>query len=301
MEYDLSWPTETVPDTSEEYFVWQDHNVNRIMDFHGDPSNAAISVFSDGNHHMALQESIQRFSDQFLSGRGVFYLTLPPNVINPIIQQGGIQLANLRLTVSPDVIIGPRQFVGSHHEQNKCAEPAPFAYSLGNSFIFSRDSNRPFSKVSDLFHENLKLFISNPEREKASFDVYWNTLKAMVKSEGASEEQVKQWFDLGSSRWVIGQYVHHREAPKAVVEGTADCSLVYHHLALRYSRIFEEIVCVPGFGSGTTEVAKEQEQTQYYISQWGDSGEDARQFVAFMSSDEVNEIYRSHGLQGGKI
>jgi len=54
----LDWPSETVL-AEDKIEQWHQPVSNRVLDFHGDPIKANLVVFSDGNHHMALLQSLQ--------------------------------------------------------------------------------------------------------------------------------------------------------------------------------------------------------------------------------------------------
>lgn len=56
----LPWPDELPTNLPERITRWQQALSNRALDIHGDPTAADLVVFSDGNHHMALAETIRR-------------------------------------------------------------------------------------------------------------------------------------------------------------------------------------------------------------------------------------------------
>jgi hypothetical protein len=90
-----------------------------------------------------------------------------------------------------------------------------------------------------------------------------------------------------------GESIHHREAPQAIADGSADCAIVFRHLALRYARIFPgrfEIVALAPEGdpdnlAGATHVAL-----------IGDGGEWGPALVAFLAGAAAQDAYRRHGL-----
>ena len=55
----LPWPPEAAryPDDAVRSFVAP--GSNWVLDFHGDPHRAGLAIFSDGNHHMALEAVVR--------------------------------------------------------------------------------------------------------------------------------------------------------------------------------------------------------------------------------------------------
>ena len=290
----LDWPEERAIENMPLY-QWSDYNANVMLDFHGNPIAAPLSIFSDGNHHMALRESLSTFAKQHLENEELFYLTLPPHVLTQIIQQQTIQLGNINLTLKPDVVIGPLGFVETQAKRLGFCPATPFAKSLGNSFLMRKDLNVTIQSFRQLMDSDLRLFISNPNREKASFDVYWESLQRFAHAEGISQDDVDAWFQLDNPRLVFGEHVHHREAPEALALNNADISLLYHHLALRYTRIFpQHFVLSHVAQSGQDDCSDSHIRTQYFIS--ANDTSLAQSLFNFMVSETTEKIYRHHGL-----
>ena len=74
---------------------------NICLDFHGDPSRARLVVFSDGNHHMALQETLGLFVGQYPDVGDVYYTTTPPRVAVEMLEAGRILVGNLGISATP--------------------------------------------------------------------------------------------------------------------------------------------------------------------------------------------------------
>ena len=51
----LNWPGEKVNRVQLESAAWFQPHSNYCLDFHGDPHQSELAVYSDGNHHMALR------------------------------------------------------------------------------------------------------------------------------------------------------------------------------------------------------------------------------------------------------
>lgn len=294
---DLPWPLEASLSNSDE-LRWHASASNRVLDFHGDPASAQLTVFSDGNHHMALAQSLQAFAVQFPAVGEVFYVTLPPAVLLPLMARPAVRLGNLRLTLRPHIFISPLDVLDALAARKQAQPPTAFARSRGCALLVARGNPRQVGGLDALLRDDIRLFISNPERERASFVVYSETLCTLAQRAGLDARALAARLETGTPGCMHGQRVHHREAPTAVALGHADVAVLYHHLALRYVRAFPDrfdMVALPGstdVGAFTDHVV-----TTYGIALLGDGGPWGASLQAFMQQDTVAEIYRHHGLE----
>ena len=291
----LNWPEEQACGETP-YFRWDQPGSNICLDFHGDPVNAQLVVFSDGNHHMALRECLDLFSQKNKSLSGIFYATTPPGPIVGMLRDGGLQMGNLIIRVSPHIFISPPEVLDNLVADGFMPEHSPFVQNQGNVMLVKKGNPKQIFKVSDLRREDVRLFLSNPETEKASFTAYFNTLKAIASEEspdlGFPDDKIKQ------GQVVFGKRIHHREAPQAVADDSADVAIVFYHLALRYIRIFPSLFEMVPLG-GT--VSDPQPVSGNIISLThagiiGDGGEWGAALIQFLSTSTVSEIYTYHGL-----
>lgn len=293
----VRWPLEAASAVDAE-FRWDDGSANRVLDMHGDPTRAQLTVVSDGNHHMALQACAQAFVANHDGLDDIFYLTLPPPALSPMLEAGGLWMGNLRLPVRPHVVLGPRGLVRRHMDSGLLAPPAKaFARSRGNVLLVRKGNPLGIESVGDVMRPDVRLFISHPEREKASFEVYANTLCNMAEAEGFEAGPLKENLRHAQSGVVHGRAVHHREVPAAVAGGVADTAMVYFHLGLRYTRIFPELfdmVMLPGSDADAPHPL--QEVTQYYVGQAAQPGAWGAALVEFLLSEGGRALYREHGL-----
>jgi len=297
--YTLDWPKESAIPGHESEFSWHDLGTNRVLDFHGDPVHAGLSILSDGNHHMALLDSVQHYLKNNPDLKDIFYVTLPPQVLNGILEQREIHIANLKINIQPDVYIGPENILQNWHQKRAVDTPALFARSRGLAWLIRKDNPTGFSSISDLLSGKFRFFISNPVSEKASYQVYHDTLCKLAQQQALNSNELSTSLSKGCP-WVMhGRFVHHREAPEAIASKQADVAMVYYHLALRYTRIFPDIFeMMPLPGSGTEQVSADQEITEYAIARVRDGNQHAADFCDYMKGETVADIYQRHGLQG---
>ena len=293
MPLQLDWPRENADDPELTQSRWFHPSSNHCLDFHGDPDASQLRVFSDGNHHMALEETLESFraSHQLSS---VFYCTTPPKVYLDWMQSGAIEIGNLRLSVSPDIVIGPDDILEKLFAEDKVCRTAVFAQSRGNSFLVRRNNPKNIREVKDLLREDVRLFLSNPVTESASHTVYRQTLEGSAARDGLPSAAIGDLLESGE-RVHFGELIHHREAPQAIADGCADVAVVYDHLALRYTRIFPETFDRIPLAKGEHNII-----TRYAVGLVRESSELACDAFRHMLSDSTKSIYRHHGLQASQ-
>jgi hypothetical protein len=295
-EDELPWPLEAARQVDAE-FVWNDGRFNRVLDFHGDPLGAGAVVFSDGNHHMALEETLRAFVAEQPEVGDVFYVTLPPSVLLPLLEGGILRLGNLCLPVQPHVFISPMEVLETLVDRGRVQHLRRFARSRGCALLVNRGNPCGVSGVHDLFRTEVRLFISNPERERASFSVYSETLHQLAQAAGFDADTLTARLASGHPNCMHGQRVHHREAPAALAAGRADVAVLYHHLALRYVRAFpDRFEMVPLPGSAESGPFPQHVVTTYGVGLVEAGGTWGARLHEFVLGQQAAAIYRAHGL-----
>ncbi len=291
MDTRLNWPIEATQPEYAQGFEWNQAGSNLCLDFHGDPVAAKLVVFSDGNHHMALEASCQAFLKQHPEVNDIFYATTPPKVILQSVLQGGVLMGNLRLNVMPHVFISPENILDKLVDKQLIFSHQPFARSQGNVLLVKKGNPKTINSIADLLREDVRLTISNPITETASYEVYKQTLLEVAQQQGLDVSAFADLIDKDSTRVVFGESIHHREVPQTLFAERADVAVVYHHLALRYTRIFPDDFEFIEIKSHTPVT------TDYHIGLMNEAGNWGQAFVDFMLSDDALKLYKQHGLQ----
>lgn len=292
----LPWPREIGHDPGDEGRVFQEPGSNRILDFHGDPIRAGLCVFSDGNHHMALEATVRQFIADNPQVGDVFYTTTPPAPLLDAVGGRPLLVGNLVLSITPHVFIGPGDVLERLVAAGHMASHRPFMQSRGNVILVRTGNPKGVRGVEDLFSGNVRLALSNPESEKVSYSVYAQTLRGLAAEAGVGKEAVDRV--LAADGIVYSRIIHHREIPEILAQGRADAAVVYYHLALRYCRIFPDVFGFVGIG-GVPDGAPSPANvtTLYHVGLIGDGGSWGARFSDFMLSAKVAAIYADHGLR----
>lgn len=290
----LNWPVETVRPAAREIPRFVQAGSNICLDFHGDPARAKLVVFSDGNHHMALQEALQAFVRANPEVDDVFYSTTPPSVALQLLCAGHLDLGNLRISISPNVFIGPPAVLERLVTGGLMHSHQAFARSRGIALLVRKGNPKGISGVESLNHPDVRLFISNPDNEKVSHEIYADCLRQLASQQGLPADFLDSSAERAATdRIMHGESIHHREAPQAIADGRADAAVVFYHLALRYQRIFPdlfELVQLAGKSGNTCNSGS------IHCGLVGGGGEWGAGLMQFLLGETTAAIYDKHGL-----
>ncbi len=291
----LDWPSETarpLDDGAAELCV---PGSNLVLDLHGDPTVAQLVVFSDGNHHMALADTLAAFLRAVPEAQDIFYATTPPRVVVEALKTGKLATGNLSLKVHPHVFIGPEEVLKGLESEGLVRSALPVMRSRGLAILVARDNPKGIKSATDLLGSDVVLAISNPVTEAASFGLYEAAMEALAAPARAASQDVRSY--LRSDMVIKSAVIHHREIPQLIASGAADASLIYAHLALRYTRIFpDRFEMIEVDLSQLPDAARFC--TIYHAALVGEGGAFGPAFLDYFSSEDAAKIYRSHGLDG---
>ncbi|MDD9878876.1 MAG: substrate-binding domain-containing protein [Magnetovibrio sp.] len=290
----LPWPREAATDGDPGRPSLAQPDSNICLDFHGDPARAGLVVYSDGNHHMALEACAARFLADNPDAVDVFYATTPPGPLLRALDAGGLDIGNLTLSRAPHVFVGPPEILDKAVAAGRMETHAAFAESRGNALLVRTGNPENIAGAADLMRDDIVVAISNPVSEAASFQVYADTLMAQAGADGAA---LRARLETAGPNVVHSRTIHHREVPQLIAAGRADVAMVYYHLALRYTRIFPdafEIVDADAFEGAP---APGQQITAYHLGLIDGGGDWGGRFQAFMHADVAASLYEEHGLR----
>lgn len=294
--HELDWPIEAALKASTTLSDFVVPRSNIVLDFHGDPVRAGVAVFSDGNHHMALEESLAAFAELNPKVGDIFYATTPPRVIIEALRDGGVQLGNMTLSVQPHVFISPTDVIDALMADGYLSQRAAYKRSRGNTLLVRKGNPKNIHGIADLLRDDVRFAISNPVTEKASYSVYRDTLCGLASKAGLSSDDMQTKIDNAAA---LSQLIHHREIPQILADDRADIAPVYYHLGLRYTRIFPATFDMVALSplSGEPGATENNITSTYDIGLVGDGGDWGLKLYEFLRADAtVIEIYRKHGL-----
>jgi len=291
----LPWPEETLS-SGRNIPEWHHPGSNFCLDFHGDPLKAGLVVFSDGNHHMALRETLALFHQTHPAVEQIFYATTPPGPVLLLLKHGSLRIGNFILSARPHVFISPPAVLDKLVREGYMLRHMPFMRNQGSVLLVKKGNPKKIAGIADLNREDIRLFLSNPKTETVSCQGYVSTLAGMAARENITLSFLTD--EPPGTKVCYGEQIHHREAPQALIDGRADVAVVYYHLALRYIRIFPALFTMIPLG-GTVEHPQpfpENVISRSHAGLIGDGGEWGALFLDFLASEAVSRIYAQHGL-----
>jgi hypothetical protein len=291
----LNWPEEGAA-ANGAVEQWSSPGSNRMLDFHGDPQASNLVVFSDGNHHMALEPSLRAFRDRFPEVEEIFYATTPPRPILELLRKGRIKIGNFILSAKPHLFLAPPHVLDGLVADGHMTSHRPFMKNRGSVLLVRKGNPKRINGAGDLARKDVRLFLSNPHTETVSYRGYVATLKALAIREGCDLSFLEA--TSSNAKICFGKSIHHREAPEAVAAGIVDAAVVYYHLALRYVRIFPahfDMVRLNG-GVDATDPDPGNVIGVTHAGLIGDGGPWGKRCLDFLCSRQVADIYAEHGL-----
>lgn len=301
-EHELNWPIEAARSSMSNTPSFQHTGSNLILDFHGDPLLAKLVVYSDGNHHMALEESLQEFYQKYPDVMDIFYATTPPSYLVLMLERGSIRIGNLQISAKPHLFISPQNILEKLLKMGKVTSYSPYMQSRGNVLLVRKGNPKSIQSIKDLYRNEVRLFISGP-KENASHSVYKETLVNLARSRKLDAEKLVSMIIVPGKNVIHSKSIHHREAPQALASDQADVTILYYHLALRFTRIFPHLFEMIPLGGSLENPEPETGNilSHYYIGIVDNGGLWGKQLQNFLLSDRVTEIYQHHGLERFKL
>ena len=287
----LNWPLEASQPGYANDFGWHQGGSNLCLDFHGDPLAAKLVVFSDGNHHMALEACCRAFLKHYPDVVDIFYATTPPRVILESVLNAGLMLGNLHLNVMPQVFISPKNILDKLITENRLTSHQAFARSRGNVLLVKKGNPKSITSIADCLRDDVRLTLSNPVTESASYEVYKKALLLSAEEQGLDIQAFADLIAHDSKRVIFGESIHHREVPQTLYANHADVAIVYYHLGLRYTRIFPDEFEFIEIKTRTPVT------TDYHLGLMNNPGKWGQSFLNFILSDAAQCIYQEHGLE----
>jgi molybdate transport system substrate-binding protein len=219
----LPWPLDPLPDGQAAVSL-DVPGSNRVLDLHGSLQRPELVLFMAGNQFRALPDLLRAFGLE-----RVFYATLPPGRLLDAMAAGRLVCGNLvvdlgRDALWPDVFMaGPRELTRLRAAGHVDAA-RHYASNCGCVLLVRAGNPAGVQGVADLARTDVRVAISSPERESASFASY----RAMLDGLGGSGFTAAL---LAKATTRSPQAVHHREVPQLIADGLADAAPLFAHLA----------------------------------------------------------------------
>ena len=294
----LPWPAElpSAPRPHASLYVSEKSNI--VLDFHGSVQDPDLVIFMAGNQYRALPELIAEFrrwlpqqpKHRSVHAERVFYATTPPGRLIDAMDSGQLLLGNLSIDVRPDKL-WPDVFMTGPRQQRRLQAAKyidswwVYTRNRGVVLLVAAGNPKKIRGIADLMRDDVRVAISSPKREPASFESYSNTLRA----QGGSQLPERL---LAKDGTVSPVAVHHRENPQFIYDGVADVAPMYFHfgdyLKTNLPQYFD-YVALPAEGNFIDELA-------ISILKKAPHPAAAAAWTEFMRSDAAAAVYNHNGF-----
>ncbi len=294
----LPWPQELPKALSPGAGVYISEKSNLVLDFHGSYQDPDLVLFMAGNQYRVLPELVQTFRKwvaahprhRKLKVDGIFYATTPPGRLIDAMQAGQLVLGNLWIDVRPGKLWPDVFMTGARQQRRLLAARyierwSVFARNRGVVLLVRAGNPKNIRGIADLMRDDVRVAISSPAREPASFESYAKTLRAQG---GAQFPDLV----LKKTSTISPSAVHHRENPQFIFDGAADVAPMYYHfgdyLKTHMPQYFDYI-SLPAEGNFRDELA---------ISVIREAPHEmaAAAWLEFIRSNAAAAVYELHGF-----
>lgn len=293
----IPWPRELPEQISATSRLYETPKANYITDLHGSPNKADLVIFMAGNQYMVLPELIEAFKAWEAANRDtlegqpvkhVFYATTPPGALINAMDSGKLVLGNFWIDtdyVWPDLFLtGPRQ---QKLLYTKGYSDGYYLYNRNNGvgLLVRKGNPLGITSVADLARPEVRVAISSPTREPASYESYG----AVIDNQGGAGLAASI---IAKANTLSPLNVHHRENPQFLADGAADVAPMFYHFGMYLTSKFPDLfdfVMLPAEGN----VYGSLGMTPIEGARHSDAAAD---FIRFMRSPEARALYTKYGF-----
>jgi len=258
----------------------------------GDSYTADLAMYLAGNQFMVMQDLIGAFQKHNPDIKTVFVETIPPGQIlkGQILKQG--EIAGQKIAMNPDLFAS----VNVNHLKKLHAKHLMDDYMIytHNKLALEVLEGNPkhITGPKDLARDDVVVTLPNPLTE-GIFKFYGSE---MLKQLGIYEKvtankKCKSCWAIKDKTWFTSR--HHRETPLRLLDGKTDVGVVWTTEITYQRQIGRKIegVDIPAPYNMADKVA-------YAIGglRAGRHPYNAERFLAFLGTDEAQDIYARHGF-----
>lgn len=287
-------PSAALPGAS--FYVSEKSNV--VLDFHGSVQDPDLVIFMAGNQYPVLPDLVATFREwiavqpRYASVKvdRIFYATTPPGRLIDAMQAGQLLIGNFWIEVRPDKL-WPDIFMTGPRQQRRMQaakyldEWSVYTRNRGVVLLVAAGNPKNIRGVADLMRDDVRVALSSPVREPASFESYSATLRA---------QGGPQFPDLllKKATTISPVAVHHRENPQLIYDGVADVAPMYYHFGEYLKKRMPEhfdYVALPAEGNSRDELAISMIHNAPHHAA-------AAAWIEFIRGDAAAAVYQRYGF-----
>ena len=262
--------------------------VDQVLDLHGDPCEADLVLFVNGNQFMAMDEVVAAFRAGHPDVEQVFFETVPPGKLVQQTRHGRLRVGNLVLSVRPDVVAAGPAALEPLVAAGLVEPPRDYAH---NDLAILVAAGNPLGVHgwADLARPEVRIAMPNLQFEGVAQLI----ASSLQKAGGAQlrDHVFETKVADGSTRFTA---IHHRQSAAWLQAGEVDACPLWTTEALHHCREAGspfETVTIP---------AEHNTVGRYTVAVVQDCPhpDAARRYVDFVVSGGGGEVYRRYGFGG---
>ena len=264
-------------------------DADNLADFHGDPTNPALSLYVGGNYFFAMAPLVAAFEAKYPEYKGhLYWETIPPGLLVRQIQAGGrVTVGNMTWTVKPDVYLAGLAAVNKQIEAGLLSGPAvPYVTNV-LAIMTPKGNPAHIASLADLGRSDVKLAMPNPEFEGIARQIKESLGKAGGEALVTTVYQTK--VSDGTTQLT---HIHHRQTPLWLMQGKAQAGVTWQSEVMFQEQAGHPIEAV--------EIPAAQNTTAVYaaaVVKAAPHPEAARRWLDFIHSPEALKIFESYGFK----
>jgi ABC-type molybdate transport system substrate-binding protein len=258
----------------------------------GDSYKADLSMYLAGNQFMVMEDLIKAFQKHNPKIKTVFVETIPPGQIlkGQILKQG--KIAGEKIAMNPDLFASVNvNHLNKLHSKKMMDE---YMYYTHNKLALEVLEGNPkkIKGPKDLARDDVVVTLPNPLTE-GIFKFYGSEMLKMldIYEKVTGNAKCKSCWAIKGKTWFTSR--HHRETPLRLLDGKTDVGLVWTTEITYQRQIGRKVegVDIPAPYNMGDKVA-------YAIGAMkaGRNPDNAAKFLAFLATDEAQDIYAKHGF-----
>ena len=204
-------------------------DVDDLADFHGDPTNPALSLYVGGNYFFAMAPLVAAFEAKYPQYKGhLYWETIPPGLLVRQIQAGGtVTVGNMTWTVKPDVYLAGLAAVTKQIDAGLLSKPVvPYVTNV-LAIMVPKGNPAHVASLADLGRSDVKLAMPNPEFEGIARQIEESLAKAGGDALVTTVYQTK--VSDGTTQLT---HIHHRQTPLWLMQGKVQAGVTWQSEAI---------------------------------------------------------------------
>lgn len=257
-----------------------------------DSYTADLSMYLAGNQFMVMEDLIGAFQKHNPEIKKVFVETIPPGQIlkGQILKQG--QIAGKKIAMNPDLFASVNvNHLNKLHSQKMMDQYMVYTHNKLALEVLEGNPKHIMGP-KDLARDDVVVTLPNPLTE-GIFKFYGSKMLKMlgIYEKVTANAKCKSCWAIKDKTWFTSR--HHRETPLRLLAGTTDVGLVWTTEIIYQRQIGRKVegVDIPApFNMG--------DKVAYAIGALknGRNPDNAARFLAFLGTDEAQDIYAKHGF-----